>query len=71
MANTKFKDPIGCEVPMPGAGVDALETPMLKSISSGLMKSQTDDGGSTGKAYSTGAAKGAAPYGAETCNSGS
>ena len=71
MATTKYKDPVHSDVPMPGAGVNALETAMLKNISSGLMKSQTDDGGSTGKPYSTGKAKGASPYGAETSNSGS
>ena len=56
---------------MPGSGEVAENTPMLKNISTGLLKLQTDDGGADGKPYSTGSAKGASPYGAESHNAGS
>lgn len=71
MAKGKFTDPINCAIPMPGDGAVAENTDMLTKISTGLSKAQTDDGGATGEPYSTGSAKGAAPYGAKSHNRGS
>lgn len=67
MAKGKFTDPIGCAIPTPGSGEVAENTAMLQSTGN-LVKSQIDDGGATGQPYSTGAAKGAAPYGAHSSN---
>ena len=66
----KMVDPIGCAVPMPGDGANAESTDMLTKISTGLSKAQIDDGGATGEPYTTGSAKGAAPYGGRSHNAG-
>ena len=69
MAKGKFTDPIKCQIPLPGSGEVAENTDMLQNLGN-LTKSQIDDGGATGEPHSTGAAKGASPYGAVSNNKG-